>query len=347
MYDRNENDTINEKVLFKGRPNLFFGCKNIFLLLVLLGAISYLAPMILSFVAEIQVHLVNYINLPLTTYATFAIVIIIVLIIVWILWILLNWKATEYIITNFRVVLKEGILLRKSHYMPFNHVQDITVSQGVFRRIFSIGHVIVVNAYDLTNIDFIDVHNPEDIQELIFNEMNKDHESYQNINERYDHNSLNKFRNSNTMNSLREDNYYQQQNKFNNYHHDDLNFNDQYKRQNQHNNEINHDYGHYEEYHSNRRNPNINNEDYLNPRVDGARPNLRKNNRFINKKQEDRNYSDKLEYTDPNNHNNKPSFNKSPKHGKNNKTANNKDNRDNKGLSVIDRYSRKFKKNKK
>jgi len=356
MFDKDENDTSDEKVvLYSGRPNWLFALKDVYLLAMVLGAIVYLWPIILSFVAEIQVYLVNFIILPLTSYVTIALLIIVLLIIIWMSWIFLSWRVTEYIVTDSRVILKKGVFTRKSHYMPFNRIQDITVEQGVIRRLISIGHVIVVNAYDLTNIDFVNVHDPENIQETIFDRINnyymnvktEEDETFKNkrgINERYRHVPNNNFRNYNDMNNLTQDNYYQR-NQFNDYPYDDSNFDDHYKIQNQRNN--NNNYGQHDKNLFNQ--INSNNNDNLDHNIDGAMANLA-NNQFINEKRRNNNkrnnnnFHSKLEHNAHKNHTEIPRLNKRQKNKKSNKVAKNKDNE---GSSVIDIYSRKFKKHEK
>jgi hypothetical protein len=271
-------------------------------------------------------------------------------------WIFLNWKATEYTITNSKIVLKEGILIRKSHYMPFNRITDITVSQGIIRGLFSIGHVVVVNADSSTeDMKFTDVNKPEDIQELIFNVMNKNYED-QNMNESFDYNiSNNSFRNYNNIDDdLGEDSYYQSQSEFDDYPQDDLGgdryyqsqseFDDLNKRkQNQCNNENSYNYGYNDENHSNQKNPNLNG-DYLDYSTDGTMTNLDRNNRVTNEKQKNnKNYHSRVEHDAYRNHSNKFRLNKNQEY-ENSKVAKN---RRKKGSSVIDSYSKKFKKYKK
>jgi len=319
MYDKNNNDANYETVLFKGRPHVFFSCKLIFLLVMVLGSLSFLAPLFLTFIAEIQVQLVGFINIPLTTYTSFLILIISFLIIAWMLWILLKWRATEYIITNFRIVLKEGILIRKSHHMPFNHIQDITVSQGIFRRIVSIGHVIVVNAYDLTDIEFKDVHNPEVIQEMIFNEMNRNNQDFDDRNN-YPYQNRN-FRDFNNENHLNQDKYYQAQNQFNNHQGEDSNFVPSNNR-------------HYHE---------INDNDFLNNSINEAMNNLDRKNRFNNKKYDNFHDYPQNSYREYKNRHDPYFIQK--KHYDNENFKKNK--KANENLSVIDIYSKKFKRRRK
>ena len=331
MFVKNENDTINERVLFKDRPNFFFSCKNIFLLAMLLGFISYLAPIIFSFVFEVQVYLVRIIDLPLLTYTSWIFIIFFIVIVLWIFWIFLNWRFTEYIITNLRIILKKGVLIKESHHMPFHHIQDITVSQGIFRKIISIGDVTVVNAYDLNNIEFINVRYPEDIQELIFIEMNKDYEKYYNI-------VKNNFRDYDDSH-LRQNSHYQRPNRFNNYKYDDLNFND-FNKQINHNNEYNYN-EYYNENLANQKNPNLINNDFLNP-IDETMQNFDKK-QYINEKSGNNSYYHSIDYPYKN-HNEKFHLRNKHEYKENRKITKNQDD---KTHSVMDIYSKKFKKHKK
>ena len=171
MYE----DENSEKILFEGKPNIFFYCKSVFLWVMLLGVISYISPGVLSLVYELQIYLINFVYLPLVTYISYFFIIVSFLIILRVIWILLVWKATYYIVTNFRLVLIEGIVVKNSYYMPFGRIQDILVSQGIIHRIFSVGDVIIVSAYDSTEIKFNNIHNPYEFQEMIINEVNKDY----------------------------------------------------------------------------------------------------------------------------------------------------------------------------
>ena len=316
MFDRNE-DESNERTLFEGRPNFFFGCKNIFLLFMLLGVITYLVPKIISFAGEMQIYLIDVIDLPLASYTAFFFIIIYLLIFLWIIWIVLNWKATNYTITNFRLVLKKGILIKNSYYMPFSRIQDILVSQGIIGRIVSIGDVVVVSAYDATDIRFININNPDDIQELIFTEVNK---NFLNLDK--DHNNMlnDKFTDYDGItNDLKNDNYYQKQNLDNNFnHYDNLNLKDNYINQNN-DKKFN------------------NNPDYLDHDLDEAMIKLNRNNRFTNEQRRNNGrYRSRMEYDSYENHD--PYF-KRQKYKKNRNVSKKKDK-----PSVIDSYSKKFKK---
>lgn len=64
MFNRGNEKITNENIILEGRPNLFLSCKKVFVLLILLGAISYTAPIVINYISQMQVQLVRVINLP-------------------------------------------------------------------------------------------------------------------------------------------------------------------------------------------------------------------------------------------------------------------------------------------
>jgi hypothetical protein len=204
--------------------------------------------------------------------------------------------------------MKEGILMRKSLHMPFKNIQDITVSQGIFRKIVSIGDVIVVSADNVHDVKFIDIHYPEYIQELIFNEISKDYEISNHDNPR------NNFRNYDYMNHLSQENYYQRPIKINDKKYDDLNLDDFNNAQTK---QGNNDY-----YNKNMINQKNNPKWYFNE-----------------KSSHNRNFPSENNYPYKN-HDDEFHLKNNRKYKKNNKIGKNHD----ESLSVIDIYSKKFKK---
>ena len=55
----------------------------------------------------------------------------------------LSWKATEMAITNKRVIIKTGLLRRRSIDLLLSKVESVIVDQGIFDRILGKGVVIV------------------------------------------------------------------------------------------------------------------------------------------------------------------------------------------------------------
>ena len=180
MFNRDNEKINNENIILKGKPNLFLSCKKVFVLFIILGALSYTAPLAINYIIQMQVYLIRYINLPLTQIATITTFLLTFLIIFWIIWTLVSWTAKEYIISDHRITHKSGILFQKTIHMPYAKVQDVVVSQGILGKIVSVGTVTAYSGYDGSKLELNNISNPKKVEEIIFNELNKLYSPYPN-----------------------------------------------------------------------------------------------------------------------------------------------------------------------
>jgi len=180
MFNRGDEKIANENIIIKERPNIFLSCKKIFVLFIFLGAISYTAPIVINYINQMQVHLVRVINLPLTGLATAITFILIFLIIIWIIWTLISWAAKKYIISDHRITYKSGIIFQKTIHMPYAKVQDVVISQGILGKIASVGTVTAYSGYDNSKLELTNISNPNKVEEIIFEEINKLYSPYPN-----------------------------------------------------------------------------------------------------------------------------------------------------------------------
>lgn len=180
MFNKNDEKIANENIILKGRPNLFLSCKKVFALLIFLGAISYISPIALDYIVQIQGQLLYVVNLPIVKVATWIIFIIIFSIIVWIIWTLISWTAREYTISDHRITYKTGILFTKTINMHYSKIQDVIVSQGLLGRLISVGTITIYSGYDGSNLELENINRPNNVEEIIFEEINKLHFHYPN-----------------------------------------------------------------------------------------------------------------------------------------------------------------------
>lgn len=168
----NKNDEMpNERILYKTKPNMFFGCKKAIYGAVLLAIVLMISPMAIKFVGEMQVYLISRINVSLTKYTAIAFFIIILFIIIYIIWQLLGWYSKEYTLTDSRVIIKSGVLSSKKNYMPYATIQDINASQSIIAKIFGVGSIYLFSAYDNNQMELTNVSNPSKVEEIIFSHM--------------------------------------------------------------------------------------------------------------------------------------------------------------------------------
>ena len=170
LFDGND-DMPNERILYKTKPNMLFGCKKAVYGVVLLAIVLMVSPMAIKFVGDMQVYLISRFNLSLTRYTAIAFFIIILLIIIYIIWQLVGWYSKEYTLTDSRIIIKSGIISSKKNYMPYAAIQDINTSQSIIARIFGIGSVSLFSAYDNNQIELSNISNPAKVEEIIFSHM--------------------------------------------------------------------------------------------------------------------------------------------------------------------------------
>ncbi|WP_169805504.1 PH domain-containing protein [Methanobrevibacter filiformis] len=168
------------------------------------------------------------------------------IIILWIIWIFFSWSQIEYTVTDSRIISKSGVIRRKSNYLSFDHIQDISTSQGLIDRLFSIGNIFICSAYDDGKIILKNIRSPGDVEEIIFHEMSKFHERMS-----YQHNPQNQISryNNSQYNDSQYTNSYSDSNNINN--------NQQNNQQNQHYEEYINDRGDYNHIQNNNYNPSM------------------------------------------------------------------------------------------
>jgi len=56
--------------------------------------------------------------------------------------------GAQYVVTDARVIRRDGILRRRLNQIPFNKVERVEINQGILARIFRIGDVVVDSGED-------------------------------------------------------------------------------------------------------------------------------------------------------------------------------------------------------
>jgi uncharacterized membrane protein YdbT with pleckstrin-like domain len=62
----------------------------------------------------------------------------------WLAW--ANWQASVMTVTDQRVIVEEGIIVRTSKVIPLDRVQDVSSKQNVFGRLLDYGNVEIESA---------------------------------------------------------------------------------------------------------------------------------------------------------------------------------------------------------
>lgn len=80
----------------------------------------------------------------------------------------IRWRSHAYRLTDRRLVLEEGLLVRRSKTIPLARLQDVSTEVGVLGRIVGYGSVKVENAGESPGHDLLkDIPAPERFRDLL------------------------------------------------------------------------------------------------------------------------------------------------------------------------------------
>ena len=170
LFNKNDGRTT-DRILYQTKPNMLLGCKKAILGLIVLILVVSFSPLAIKYIGKMQVYLISYIKLPLTSYLAIAVFVIILINVIYIIWQLIGWYSIEYTLTDSKIIIKSGVISTKKNYMPYATIQDINTSQNILEKIFNIGSVAVFSAYDNNLLELKNIPNPSEVEEIIFSRM--------------------------------------------------------------------------------------------------------------------------------------------------------------------------------
>jgi uncharacterized membrane protein YdbT with pleckstrin-like domain len=82
-----------------------------------------------------------------------------------------RWRAHEYVVTDQRVILNEGLLARFSRSIAIDRIQDLTVYQGLWGRTWGFGDVELESAGRDGGEWLYLVPHPQQVRNVIFGQI--------------------------------------------------------------------------------------------------------------------------------------------------------------------------------
>jgi uncharacterized membrane protein YdbT with pleckstrin-like domain len=79
-----------------------------------------------------------------------------------------NWKTASLTVTDQRVILEEGVLLRTSKVIPLDRVQDVSTKQTLFGQLLDYGSIEIDTAGAIPNELFSYAAHPELLRDQVF-----------------------------------------------------------------------------------------------------------------------------------------------------------------------------------
>lgn len=80
----------------------------------------------------------------------------------------LRWRATRYVITTRRVVIRSGILRRTGRDVALHRLTDIALDHGIVDRLFRSGDVVLESAGEHGQLVLLDVPHVEDVHRTVY-----------------------------------------------------------------------------------------------------------------------------------------------------------------------------------
>jgi uncharacterized membrane protein YdbT with pleckstrin-like domain len=80
----------------------------------------------------------------------------------------LNWLTTRYVVTNRRVLMRNGVMSRTGRDVPLTRVNDVSFSRSIVERLFGSGTLIIESAGDRGQVMLRDVPEVEAVQRDIY-----------------------------------------------------------------------------------------------------------------------------------------------------------------------------------
>lgn len=100
------------------------------------------------------------------------VVITVLIVVAWVIVPFLRWRTTIYVITNRRLITREGIITRTGRDIPLYRINDVTYEKDLLDRVLGCGTLVISDATDKAGVDLYDVPRVEKVQvrlnELLF-----------------------------------------------------------------------------------------------------------------------------------------------------------------------------------
>ena len=101
---------------------------------------------------------------------------VLALAVVFLLFRYVRWTTTNFVVTNERLIHREGVIAKNGIEIPLDRVQTIRFNQSVFERMIGAGDLLIESAGETGQNRFTDIRKPNVVQNVIYREI----EGYEN-----------------------------------------------------------------------------------------------------------------------------------------------------------------------
>ena len=82
-----------------------------------------------------------------------------------------KWTTTNFVVTNERLIHREGVIAKKGIEIPLDRVQTIRFNQSIFERMLGAGDLLIESAGETGQNTFTDIRRPNMVQQVVYREI--------------------------------------------------------------------------------------------------------------------------------------------------------------------------------
>jgi uncharacterized membrane protein YdbT with pleckstrin-like domain len=95
---------------------------------------------------------------------------------VWFLARVARWATTNLVVTTDRLIVRTGVVAKRGREMPLERLNDITVTQTLFKRVLGAGDLVIESAGERGQETFLGCPHPGRVQNEIYRHMELAHD---------------------------------------------------------------------------------------------------------------------------------------------------------------------------
>ena len=81
---------------------------------------------------------------------------------------LLRWRTTSFVLTNRRIITREGVLVRRGHDVPISRIHDVSFSRTLLERLLGCGTLVIESAGEYGQVILDDIPHVEVVQAELY-----------------------------------------------------------------------------------------------------------------------------------------------------------------------------------
>lgn len=85
----------------------------------------------------------------------------------WLIVTLVKWRTTYFVVTNHRLISRQGMLARNSVDIPLDRIANVNFKQSILERLVGVGDILIESAGKDSAQTFSDIGRPDAVQKII------------------------------------------------------------------------------------------------------------------------------------------------------------------------------------